>query len=81
MMLDIPLDPPRFVSAPGFGDVSVLCGKPATSEKKKEVLTVGVLGVRGATRGVLRTELKPPPPGEKRPFAVGDCNQARTGGQ
>ena len=76
IMFDMPLDPPRFVSAPGLGEVSVLCGKPATSEKKKEVLTTGVLGVRGATLGVLRTELNPP--GEKRPFAVGDCNQART---
>lgn len=76
MMFDIPLPPFRFVSAPGFGDGSKLWGRPATSEKKKEVLTVGVLGVRGATRGVFRADEKPP--GEKRPFAVGDCSQAST---
>lgn len=76
IIFDTPRPPPRFVSPPGFGEVSVLCGKPATSEKKNEVLTVGVLGVRGATLGVLRTEENPP--GEKRPLAVGDCNHART---
>lgn len=75
-MLDIPLVPPRFVSAPGLGEVSVLLGNPATSEKKNEVLTVGVLGVLGAPLGVFSME--PNPPGEKRPFAVGDCSQART---
>jgi hypothetical protein len=41
------------------------------------VLTVGVLGVRGPTPlGVFNIDAKPP--GEKRPFAVGDCNQERT---
>lgn len=50
-------------------------GKLATSEKKKDVLTVGVLGVRGPP-GVFSSA--PYPPGENSPFAVGDCNQAST---
>jgi hypothetical protein len=49
-------------------------GKLATSEKKKDVLTVGVLGVRAA--GVFITE--PSAPGENNPCAVGDCSHAST---
>jgi hypothetical protein len=49
--------------------------KLATSEKKNDVLTVGVRGVRGPP-GVFSNV--PYPPGEKRPFAVGDCNHANT---
>ena len=75
MMLDTPRVPPFFDSDPGFGDVSPP-GSPATSEKKKEVLTLGVLGVLGAPLGVFRME--PKPPGEKSPFAEGDCNHERT---
>ena len=73
MILLAPRDPFFLASPPAFGDVS-FPGNPATSEKKNEVLTVGVRGVRGAPFGVLR----PKPPGEKRPFAVGDCSHART---
>ena len=65
--------PPFFdVSAPAFGETSPLRGKPATSEKKNDVLTVGVLGVLGtpAPRGVFIIE--PSPPGENKPLAVGD---------
>lgn len=76
IMLDIPRESPFFDSTPGFGEVSALPGSPATSEKKNEVLTVGVLGVLGIPLGVFSIELKPP--GEKRPFAVGDCNHAST---
>ena len=75
IIFDTPLDPPRFDSPPGLGEAS-LPGNPATSEKKNDVLTLGVLGVLGAPRGVFNIE--PRPPGEKRPFAVGDCNHART---
>lgn len=63
-----------------MGDItSAPLGRLATSEKKKDVLTVGVRGVRGAfraPRGVFNIE--PKPPGENKPLAVGDCNQART---
>lgn len=77
-----PLTPPRLPAAPSpFGDGnSVFRGKLATSEKKKEVLMVGVRGVRGAVcapPGVFNAEPKPPP-GEKNPFAVGDWSQAST---
>mmetsp|Transcript_12470 Transcript_12470/g.35710 ORF Transcript_12470/g.35710 Transcript_12470/m.35710 type:complete len:86 (-) Transcript_12470:1118-1375(-) len=75
IIFDTPRDPPLFESPPGLGEVS-LPGNPATSEKKNDVLTVGVLGVLGAPLGVFNIE--PKPPGEKRPFAVGDCNHART---
>ena len=44
----------------------------ATSEKKKDVLTVGV---RGGACGVLAMELLP---GENSSFALGDCNHAST---
>jgi hypothetical protein len=50
-------------------------GKLATSEKKNEVLTVGVRGVLDPA-GVFMTEFRPP--GLKRPFAVGDCSHAST---
>mmetsp|Transcript_29453 Transcript_29453/g.45343 ORF Transcript_29453/g.45343 Transcript_29453/m.45343 type:complete len:94 (-) Transcript_29453:1310-1591(-) len=78
MMFEYPLCEPPLLppSPPGFGETSPLRGKPATSEKKKDVLTVGVLGVRGPPRGVFIID--PKPPGENRPFAVGDCNHART---
>lgn len=49
-------------------------GRFATSLKKKLVLTVGVRGVVGCFRGVLDTD----GPGEKSPWAVGDCSHART---
>jgi len=64
--------------APGFGDAhSPPLGKPATSEKKNDVLKVGVCGAFGTPpRGVFNID--PRPPGEKRPFAVGECNQANT---
>jgi hypothetical protein len=60
---------------------SLFLGKLATSEKKNEVVFVGVLGVRGAVpaRGVFIADPKPkPPPGENSPFAVGDCSHAST---
>jgi hypothetical protein len=76
MIFDMPRESPFFDSTPGFGEVSALPGSPATSEKKNEVLTVGVRGVLGIPLGVLSME--PKPPGEKRPLAVGDCNHART---
>lgn len=76
MIFDMPRESPFFDSTPGFGEVSALPGSPATSEKKNEVLTVGVLGVLGIPLGVFSIE--PKPPGENRPFAVGDCNHART---
>lgn len=72
IMLFMPPPPPlRF----DFGDAnSPLRGKEATSEKKNDVW-VGVRGVRA--RGVLSADPKPPP-GENKPLAVGDCNQAKT---
>lgn len=69
--------PPRFPFSPGLGEmVQSLRGSPATSEKKNEVLTVVVLGVCGAPFGVFNIDANPP--GENKPFAVGDCSQART---
>jgi hypothetical protein len=73
----------RLPAAPSpFGDGnSVFRGKLSTSEKKNEVPMVGVRGVRGAVgapRGVFEAEPKKPPPGEKSPFAVGDCSHAST---
>lgn len=52
--------------------------RPATSEKKKDVLTLGVPGVRGikGPLGVFMMEFSPP--GENNPLAVGDCNQFNT---
>lgn len=79
IILEYPLGPLRRAGSPGLGDTSAPLGKLATSEKKNDVLTVGVLGVRGAfraPRGVLSIE--PKPPGENKPFAVGDCSQAST---
>lgn len=65
-------------AAPGFGEVhSPPRGKPATSEKKKEVLKVGVLGVLVIPAfGVFNID--PIPPGENSSFPVGECNQANT---
>mmetsp|Transcript_8178 Transcript_8178/g.9516 ORF Transcript_8178/g.9516 Transcript_8178/m.9516 type:complete len:113 (+) Transcript_8178:1584-1922(+) len=56
-------------------------GKPATSEKKKDVLNVGVWGFLTnepvtPARGVFNMD--PNPPGENSPFAVGECNHANT---
>lgn len=62
----------RFSNAPLLGEVnSDPRGKPATSEKKNDVLlTVGVCGVRGMPPfGVFTID---PRPGEKRPFADGE---------
>lgn len=60
-----------------FGDESPPRGNDATSEKKKDVLTVGVRGVRvSAPLGVL--SIDPNPPGENRPFEFGECNHAST---
>ena len=50
-------------------------GKLATSEKKKDVLTVGVGVVCCLGLGVFNIE---PKPGENKPLAVGDCSQAST---
>jgi hypothetical protein len=66
-----PPPPPRL----DLGEAnSPLRGKDATSEKKNEVC-VGVRGV--LARGVLSADPNPPP-GENKPLAVGDCNQAKT---
>jgi hypothetical protein len=65
----------RFSSDPLLGEVnSDPRGKPATSEKKNEVLlTVGVCGVRGMPPfGVFNIDPKPLTPGENRPFAEGE---------
>jgi hypothetical protein len=57
-------------------------GRPATSEKKKDVLLyVGVWGIFRAepvqiARGVFNIE--PNPPGEKSPLADGECSHANT---
>jgi hypothetical protein len=68
IMLDTPL-----LAASLLGEAnSPFRGKEATSEKKKEVLMVGVLGVLGSPpRGVFKTDPKPPP-GEKSPLEDGD---------
>ena len=70
-----PCGPPRFAALLSpLGDANSFRGKLATSEKKKDVLIVGVCGVRGAAsppRGVFKSDPKPPP-GEKSPLAVGD---------
>lgn len=65
-------------TAAGFGDAhSPPLGKPATSEKKNEVVNVGVFGVLvSPPRGVFNID--PRPPGEKSSFVVGDCNHAKT---
>ena len=48
IMLDMPGAPACLNAAPGFGEAnSPFRGRLATSEKKNEVLTVGVLGVLG----------------------------------
>ena len=64
-------------AAPGFGEVhSPPRGKPATSEKKNDVLNVGVLGAFIPALGVF--SIDPIPPGENSSFVVGECNQANT---
>jgi hypothetical protein len=65
-------------AAPDFGEAhSPPLGRPATSEKKKDVLNVGVGGALSIPpRGVF--SIDPKPPGEKRSFDVGECNHAST---
>lgn len=47
-MLDMPAAPACLSAAPGLGEAnSPFRGRLATSEKKNDVLTVGVLGVLG----------------------------------
>eukprot|EP00977_Amphora_coffeiformis_P009991 scaffold2335_cov175-Amphora_coffeaeformis.AAC.18 len=74
IILEIPLFCDFLSFSSGFGESCSFLGRLATSEKKNDVVTVGVRGV--LTAGVFVTE--PSPPGEKRPCAVGDCNQAST---
>ena len=73
MMLDNPFLGLLPGSASPCLGVSPLRTKLATSEKKKDVLTVGVPGVRGTSGplGVFMMEFRPPP-GEKSPLPVGD---------
>ena len=73
MMLEIPLFCDFLSFSSGFGESCSFLGRLATSEKKNDVVTVGV---RGPAAGVFVTE--PSPPGENRPCAVGDCNHAST---
>lgn len=48
IILDIPEAPDGLGAVPGFGEAnSPFRGRLATSEKKKDVLTVGVRGVLG----------------------------------
>jgi len=79
MILDMPFLGLLTASASLRLGVSPVRGKPATSEKKKDELTIGEPGVRGTIGpfGVFMIEFKPPP-GEKSPLAVGDCNQFKT---
>lgn len=65
IMLEIPLFCDFLSFSVGLGDSCSFLGRLATSEKKKEVLTVGVLGVRAPPAGVFITE--PRPPGENNP--------------
>lgn len=69
---------PDLASPPDLGDDDISPrGRAAASEKKKDVLTDGVRGVRGKPAlGVF--SMDPKPPGEKRPFELGEWSHART---